>query len=178
VEKVRHSAAWFEGKIARLEARIGRRPKNAQLYQGLGKAMLELGYERPGGRCGDAEAAFRRSLELADDPWTHLYLANIYYGQQLYDQSLAAAKRAHELMPKVDMPLVCMADAYACMRKYAQADECFRKAVEVDPDSEIGRKNLKKWLAFWVPEQARRRAVKAEGGRRSRHRMRGESQDE
>src|SRR3954470_20887931 len=106
-----------------------RSPKSARLYQGLGRTMLMLGYERPDGRCGDIEAVLRRSLELADDPWTHLYLSNVYYGQELYDNALAAAKRAHELMPKVDMPLVCMADAYAGMREYAQADECFRQAV-------------------------------------------------
>lgn len=137
--------------------------------------MVGLAYERPDGRpLRDVEAAFRRSLELADDPWTHLYLSNMYYGLQLYDQALAAAKRAHELMPRVDMPLACMADAYAGMREYAQADECFRKAVEVDPGSEIGRKRLKKWLAFWVPELERRRGMKAQGGRRARHRMRKE----
>src|SRR3954454_9610796 len=104
MEKPRHSAQWFERKIARLKARLMRSPKSARLYQGLGRTMLMLGYERPDGRCGDIEAVLRRSLELADDPWTHLYLSNVYYGQELYDNALAAAKRAHELMPKVDMP--------------------------------------------------------------------------
>jgi tetratricopeptide (TPR) repeat protein len=178
MERPRHSAAWLEQKIARLEARLTRSPKSARLYQGLGKTIVALAFQRPTVRCGDAEAALRRSLELADDPWTHLYLSNMYYGQRLYDQALAVAKRAHELIPRVGMPLVCMADAYAGMREYSQADECFRKAVEVDPGSEIGRERLKKWLAFWVPELERRRAAKAEGGLRSRHRMREELEDE
>ncbi|MDB5318876.1 MAG: hypothetical protein JWN40_507 [Phycisphaerales bacterium] len=140
--------------------------------------MVLLAYQRPSGASGDPEAAFRRSLELADDPWTHLFLANMYYGQELYDQSLAAAKRAHELMPEVDMPLVCMADAYAGLKDYPHADECFRKAVEVDPDPAIGRKRLKKWLAFWLPELERRRAVKAEGRRRPRRRTPEHPEDE
>jgi len=178
VKTLRHSSEWFERKIARLEARIVRCPKNARLYQGLGVAMLGLAYQRPNGRGCDIEAALRRSLDLADDPWTHLYLAHVYYAQDLYDQALAAAKRAHEVLPRLDMPLVMMADVYACLRDYVRADACYRKAVEVDPDPVVGHERLKKWLAFWVPEQERRRAMRAEGGRRSRHWVREELEGE
>ena len=158
-----------ERKIARLRARSVRNPNSAGLFQALGKTLLQLAYERSGSHFGDAEAAQRRSLELApDDVWTHLYLANVFYALQLYRESLEAAKQGHELAPKLDMPLICMADAYAGLKYYVHADECYRKAVEVDPESEVARKNCARWQSFWLPEQERRRNAKAEGTERRR----------
>lgn len=173
------SAKRSERKIARIQARLARSPNNARLYQGLGWAMLGLACQNPDARPGDIETALRRSLELApNDPWTHLYLAHMFYSQQLYDQSLAAAKRAHDLRPKEAIALILMADAYAALRDYVHADTCFHKAVEVDPHYEVGRKNLARWLAFWLPEQERRRAAAAEGGRSRHRRAREEPDDE
>jgi tetratricopeptide (TPR) repeat protein len=143
--------------------------------------MISLAYARPGCRAGDAEAAFRRSIELApDDPWNHVYLAHLFYAQRLYDESLTAARRAHELAPKLDMPLIVMADVYARLRDYRQADACFRKAVEVDPHSDLRHSRLARWLAFWVPEQERRPIAAAEGvvGKQPRRRTREQSSEE
>jgi tetratricopeptide (TPR) repeat protein len=140
---------------------VERYPRSAQLFQCIGKVEFERGHVDPSFRFAAgaaAEVALRRSLELApDDPWTHLYLASLHYGRGQYDEAIERCRRAHDLAPRLELPLTHMADAYACLRKYEQADACYRRAAEIDPNSEVARERLEKWLKFWLPEQKRRR---------------------
>src|SRR5207237_7029609 len=69
-------------KVARMLARVARTPDNAPLLQGLGKALMSRAFLKGDGDYADAEHAFRRSI-AADpvDPWSHLYLANVFYAK-------------------------------------------------------------------------------------------------
>ncbi len=49
------------------------------------------------------------------------------------------------LNPKEPMSYICMADAYYCLGQIELADRCCKKAVELDPDDLIAKKNFKKW---------------------------------
>ena len=107
----------------------------------------------------DAEAAFRRCVELNPaSPWPHMYLANIAAGLGRYADAVDECSWAHALDPRLGLALGHMGDAYAGLKDYARADECMRKAVAIDPGCEASRQRLEKWLAFWLPEQERRRA--------------------
>ena len=115
-------------------------PFNAELHQALGKALI---------KAGDLDAA-RDALVQAmvldpADPWSHLYMGNVYYHQGNHREALGKFQDAHRLEPALAVALVCMADAYHCLGEIDLAGEHYRKAVEVDPDDEIAQANLKRW---------------------------------
>jgi tetratricopeptide (TPR) repeat protein len=122
---------------------------------------MGLALRGPTGSLDAAESAFRSSLvHDPTDPFTHLYLSCVFYIRREYRESLAASRSAHDLAPTMDVALIGMADAFAGLREYQRADECYREAVRVDGGSKVARDNLKRWLKFWLPEQERRRAVR------------------
>src|SRR4051812_20512516 len=105
----RQSSRNIGVRIALLRSRIERNPANAALFQALGKAYLKIGSFE------EAESAYRRSLELApDDPWTRLFLGNVFYARRQYREALSEFERTRELAPHIAMPYICMADAYHC----------------------------------------------------------------
>ena len=151
----------LQRKVERLRARIARNPSNARLFQGLGRSHVELAIIEKAVPCNDAEAAFRRAVALAPaDPWNHLYLGTVFYEGGQYRKSCFAFEYAHSLAPKLGLALVFMGDAYAGSRDYARADRCYRKAVEVEPDCDVARRRLTRWLSFWEPERQRRESMR------------------
>jgi len=151
----------IERTLHRLYARVAQRPSSASLFQCIGKLELERGFTYPSVRfsahCA-ADVAFRCSLELApNDVWTILYFASLHHARGWHEDAIALCGRAHELAPPLDLPLIHMGDAFASLRKYGDADRCYRQAVEIDPNSEVAKARLEKWLKFWIPERERRR---------------------
>ena len=126
--------------VAELWQRVQSDPTNAQLWQDLGRLYDESGFR------DEAESAYRKSLELSPtDPWTHLYLANIFYGRKRYEEALRMCESARALAPDMAMSYVCMANAYCCLGHYDKADELYRRAIEVDPNSPVAQDNLRRW---------------------------------
>lgn len=131
-----------ESRIARLKGQIDRYPTSAWLHQALGEAHLYRG------ALDEAEAAYRRSLEL--DPcnyWARLLFGNVLYGQRRYREALAEFELARDLAPERAMAYIAMADTFHCLDDLAQTDEYYRKAVAVEPDDETACQNLARWLA-------------------------------
>jgi tetratricopeptide (TPR) repeat protein len=130
-------------RIDRIRGRLEKDPLNSDLFQQLGKAYLKSG------ALDEAEAAYRRSLELMpEDPWTHLYLGNLHYARQQYEQALSEFVLGRNLAPDLGISYVCIADAYACLGRSVMAGKYYRKAVSVDPHDETVQKNLRRWILF------------------------------
>ena len=80
--------------LERLQAALAQAPESPGLWNNLGNVLVEL--ERP----DEAEAAFERSLALADNAEAHSNLARLRRGRNDWPASEAAARRALELEPE------------------------------------------------------------------------------
>jgi tetratricopeptide (TPR) repeat protein len=127
-------------QLAEIEEQLAFEPFNADLHQALGKALLD------DGNVDAARTAFERAIVLdPGDPWSHLYLGNVLYGQSAYAEALEEFKQGNQLAPDLPMALICMADAYHGVGEIELADQNYNLAVEVDPDDPIAQRNLSRW---------------------------------
>jgi len=123
-----------------IRERLGLEPYNADLYQALGKALLkDRDFEA-------ARAAYERAIVLDPaDPWSYLYLGNLFYWQRDYNEAIVQFHHASRLAPDSAIVYVCMADAYHALGDLALADQFYEKSVAVEPDSQNARENLVRW---------------------------------
>lgn len=130
-------------ECARIKSQILEEPRNAQLWQDLGKVYTE--WRMP----SKAKWAYECSLVLDDlDPWSHLYLSNYYYGEKDYESALREAHRVQCLAPHLVMGYVCAADAYIRMRKYGKAEAEYKKGNAVTPGERVLQSNWAKMRKF------------------------------
>jgi len=124
-------------------ALIAERPADAELWQLLGRCYLRQ-KQMP-----EAKEAYDRSLELApDDPWTHLYLGNWFWGNREHRKALEFFKRAAELIPDEAIVYTCQGDIFRAQGRHDLAEDAYRMAVRVDPDNSDARRKLSEWSAF------------------------------
>lgn len=125
----------FVRKLLRL---IEKRPNDADLFQRLGKAYRKLGMNE------EARLALGESLRLDPcDPWTHLFLGNLYYVTGDFLSALERFRYAQTLMPECCMPYVCLADTFEAQGLWDLAEANYLRAVEVEPENETALWNLK-----------------------------------
>lgn len=119
--------------------------KSAETYQQLGKALVKAKYLE------EALIAFKKSLELNEqDPWSHLYIGNIYYRKKQYEEAVMWFEKSTNLLKDSATPLWCLAEAFEKLDKMKLADFYFRKATEVDTENEEALKRLQSWNRRYV----------------------------
>lgn len=127
-------------QLDEIEARLALEPFNADLYQALGKALLKNGNHEA------ARSAYEQAIVLDPaDPWSHLYLGNLLYGQLAYVEALEKFKQGNRLAPDLAMPIICMADAFHCLGEIELAEEHYTLAVKIEPNDPIAQENLRRW---------------------------------
>lgn len=135
-----------EEKIKKLEeldellAREREEPAGVDLLVQIGRCYVKLQeFEK-------ANDYYTRALAIdPDDAWTYLYLGNLFYALNLYDDAIAAFSHAAELMPGVACSLWCLGDAYDARGEFKTAEYYYKKAVEVEPDCPQAKENLEDW---------------------------------
>ena len=116
------------------------RPDDARALQALGK------WYRKRGRDAEAQDAWERSLKADPcDPFTHLYLGNLFYKGEDLDAALERFGYAAMLDPDTPAPLWCQADVYEAQGRQELAEEYHRRAVELDPDDEQAVRLMEEW---------------------------------
>ncbi|TQV87003.1 tetratricopeptide repeat protein [Aliikangiella coralliicola] len=83
------------GKVDELLEEISVKGKSADTYQRLGKSYINIK------EIEKAHGAFIKSLELDDsDPWTHLYIGNIFYRKKDYLKAINWFEKNHTVDSK------------------------------------------------------------------------------
>jgi Flp pilus assembly protein TadD len=127
-------------QLDEIRARLGLEPFNGELHQALGKALLK------GGDFSAARGAYEQAIVLDPaDPWSYLYLGNLFYTQGRFGDALEQFGSAQRLAPNLAIACVCMADAYHRLGEIALADQHYQKAVEVEPGDRCAQANLSRW---------------------------------
>ena len=93
-----------------------------------------------------AKQYYERALEVdSQNPWTHLYLGNLYYVWGKNTQAKGYFEAARDLAPDLACPYWCLGDVYADMLNETSASEMYEKAVHVDPEDEEAQHKLRQW---------------------------------
>lgn len=134
-----------DSKIKRLKVRIDADPKNAELYQELGKLYVK------GDELGKAKSAYEKSLALdPSDAWTHLYLGNWHYHGGEYDLALSSFLEATELIPDHPIAFWCAADMQEKLGNLEAADAMFKQALALGLNDDTARSKHDAWLQRYV----------------------------
>lgn len=115
-------------------------PDDARALQSLGK------WYRRRHRFSEARDALERSLRADPcDPFTHLYLGNLCYGEEDWTGALERFSYAAMLMPDSPAPLWCQADVYEAQGRQDLAGEFHRRAVELNPNHPRSMRLMEEW---------------------------------
>ena len=114
-------------RIMLLRRAVSLDPGFSDAYMELGKTHLHLG------EVEEAERALRAAVELDDNGWAHLYLGNLYYGEQDWDAALREFHAAGKTLPGLNVPLWCAGDIHREAGDLEESERYYRKAVEVGP---------------------------------------------
>jgi cytochrome c-type biogenesis protein CcmH/NrfG len=89
------------------------------------------------------------------DPWSQAYLGSCHYELRNYEVALTHFRKAQELAPDSSVPLGLQADVFHARGDRGdreKAGELYRRALAMDPDDELARKNMD----WWDSESAKR----------------------
>lgn len=111
------------------ERAISVAPRFAAAYRELG---FVFGRQR---QFAAAQQAIETSIEFdAEDPWAHVYLANILWSRGQEPEAEAAYLRACELAPTHSYPLVALGEYYLAHDQLTCAQQAFVRATKTDPE--------------------------------------------
>lgn len=113
--------------LAAMERALELAPDEAGIWNNVGNVLIEL--ERP----DDAERAFVRSLEIADNAEAHSNLARVRRGRNDWPASEAAARRALELEPESGAAWHSLTLALLGQSRHAEATEAAVHAMPLIP---------------------------------------------
>ena len=135
-------------QIQRIRARLYLDPGNAELLQELGKAYIRR-FHCGGADLFDAMVALEKSFAAnPNDPFTLLYLAYVFTSEGRYAKCLKALHAAAKIAPNLAIVQVHMGDAYWNLGEAILTDECYRKAVALEPEYAVARQRLEWWLGL------------------------------
>jgi protein O-GlcNAc transferase len=123
----------------------------------LGKILKQQG------RLREAEACFRRAIELrSDSPLPYYFLGNSLY-QTRPAEAEASYRRAIELQPDFALAYCNLGSLLGKMHRLPEEQACYRRAIEFSPDlaeahNNLGR-TLRKQGKFTEAEECHRRAL-------------------
>ncbi len=87
----------------------------------------------------------RDIVEHPSDPWSRIYLGICHSALKNFDVALSHFRDAEALAPDLSAPIGCQGDTLCSAGKWEEAGEFYRRALEMDPDSELAQKNWKWW---------------------------------
>jgi tetratricopeptide (TPR) repeat protein len=119
-----YRAAGVLGKSCmELDFALNLRKDLPSLHVSKGKARRDLGL------ITEAEAAFKQAVTVNSVYWeSHLELANFYYSQQRYDDSINAFQEVLDLEPKFADALIGMGSAYYMKKNVSLAETLWLRA--------------------------------------------------
>lgn len=128
--------------VTNILSKISQGGENAEVYQDLGKAYIKIG------EISKALDAFLLSLGLDDqDPWTLLYIGNVYFRKKMYRDSIVWFEKSMLLNRDSGVPYWCLAEAFEKLGEDDSADFYFRKAAQIEPESDEAQKRLRLWVS-------------------------------
>jgi protein O-GlcNAc transferase len=136
-------------------------PDSPAAHCHLGKTLKEQG------RGGEAEACFRRAIELqADSAVPYYLLGNTLYFRQPTEAE-ACFRRAIELQPDFAVAHCNLGSLLGRQRKIVEEQACYRRAIELDPllaeaHNNLGR-TLRKQGRLTEAEECHRQALALRG---------------
>lgn len=122
--------------MGELRETLRRDPKYSPAHFNLARALIGLD-----DRDGAVKEYATYLKQQPDDAQAHLNLAAIYIGLRRFDLALPHYERACEIAPDANT-LTDLGTLYAKTSKLPEAIKAFQKALELDPENEIARKNL------------------------------------
>ncbi len=132
----RASTGAGERSLQMLDAALQQRPNSAMLHRAVGEVNVRLN------RLPDAEAAFRRALELSSpkgDLAGYLYaaggLSDTLLAQGKIDAAAEVVEQLGKDAPSAGLTLLMKGRVAAAQRNYPVALENLQKLVNVDPDN-------------------------------------------
>ena len=138
----------IDAQIQRIQAQLHRDPGNAELLQELGKAHIRR-FHCGGTGLFDAMVALEKSFAAdPNDPFTLLYLAHVFSSEGRYAKCLKVLQAAAEIAPDLSIVQVHMGDAYWNLGEAVRTEECYRKAVALEPEYAVARQRLGWWLGL------------------------------
>lgn len=128
-----HSTLGFTLFQGRLDARAARAPYERSRELGNGEATVMARYAQYSARCGrkrEAAEAMQRSLLLDPlNPLIHRAAASIEFAARSYEASIAPARKALELNPRLSRAHAAIGDALSLLGRLDEA----RAAYEAEP---------------------------------------------
>ena len=126
----------YEQAIAEFENAIAENPQQAGAYNNLGLALL-------GAQNGDAEAQFRRALEVQPDfVQAHFNLARQLLRRGANAEAIDAYRRTLKLDPNHSGALIQLGIQLGKQRSFDEAKQLLERAVRVAPNNAEAHNNL------------------------------------
>jgi tetratricopeptide (TPR) repeat protein len=79
------------------------------------------------------------------DPWSRMFLGSCHYELRHYDVALGHFSAAEQLAPGESIPIGLQGDVFESMGDHAKAGELYQKALAMNPDDDLAKKNLQRW---------------------------------
>jgi serine/threonine protein kinase/tetratricopeptide (TPR) repeat protein len=132
-------------------------PRVARLLTNLGAMQLSMK------RTAEAEATFKRSLDLAPTETAYSNLGTIAFGSKRYEEALDYYIHARDLNPRSDIIWRNLADCYTMLGQPAQEQESYAKAAElVSQTLAVNAKRGPLWMQLAFYNAKLRRHAEAE----------------
>jgi tetratricopeptide (TPR) repeat protein len=148
----------YDAALQRIEPQLARNPNSAPLHLLIGEINALKG------KTTEAEAAYKRSIELRPDvPTSYFKLAQLYVRTHQEEKALSSLKSSIERNPKDSTALLLTALLHEQRKDYASAREAYEKVVLLNPKSLVALNNLANLYSekFQEPEKAHEAAQKA-----------------
>ena len=134
---------WAYYNIGEKEKAIGMCEFAKKINPTLALSYIQLGqiYKKEG-KIKEAEAEYKKSLELEFYPWdVHRDLIDMYEKNKIFDKAIDEYKKAIEINPLNIWSYNGLGIVFAQVGRYEEAKKCFEKALEIEPTNRTIRKN-------------------------------------
>jgi tetratricopeptide (TPR) repeat protein len=89
----------------------------------------------------------RDIIEHPRDPWSQMFLGGCYLELKSFERALELFRTAEALAPTLSTPVGCQGDVFCAAGEWERAGEFYRRALELEPDDKLAKKNWDWWNA-------------------------------
>jgi tetratricopeptide (TPR) repeat protein len=118
--------SYYPGALHRMQELIGVAPENATLQLLLGNLYLQEGNE------AQANAAYRRSLELHETAGAHVNLGNLHFMDNDFGAAITEYAKAEQLDPRLAIAFYNHSIASGELYKFLEQSAEFNQATRID----------------------------------------------